>query len=104
MATFQSFPIPCSPTTATLYQGTAGSSVTKVFAPRAIIGIGCVSATAGDTLNVRFGNIAGVTATAADWCIPAGTVQFFDLGEEFDRVAIFSASTPKYYAYQFSRT
>lgn len=94
---------PMSPTAATLKQGTAGASATLTFANRAVIAIACVSAVAGDTLNVRFGNIAGVTATAADWAIPAGTIQFFDIGNEFDRVAIFSATTPKYYAYQFSR-
>lgn len=103
MSLIQAILTPMSPTAVTLYQGTAGSTVTKVFANRAVIAIGCTSSVAGDTLNVRFGNVAGVTATAADWCIPAGTVQFFDLGNEFDRVAIFSATTPKYYAYQFSR-
>lgn len=103
MSLINSILTPASPTAATLKQGTAGASATVTFGSRAVIAIGCTSSVAGDTLNVRFGNIAGVVATAADWCVPAGTVQFFDLGNEFDRVAIFSAGTPKYYAYEFSR-
>jgi hypothetical protein len=88
-----------------LFQGTAGATTTKTVGQHVIIGIACTSSVAGDTLNVRFGSAANApTATAADWAVPAGTVQFFDLGQEFDRVAIFSATTPKYYIYVFSRT
>lgn len=104
MSILQSVWTPGSPTATTLFQGTAGAATTITVSFRGLIGVACVSAVAGDTLNIRFGSAAKApTATAADWPVAAGTVQYFDLGNEFDRLSIFSATTPKYYVYQFSR-
>jgi hypothetical protein len=104
MATFTAILVPSSPTASSLFNGTAGASATVTPGFKTIIGIACISATAGDALNVRFGSaLKAPTATVADWPVAAGTVQYFDLGSEFDRVAIFSATTPKYYVYVFSK-
>src|SRR5579864_5759081 len=92
MSTFTSVLVPTSPTTTTLFNGTAGASTTVTLAQRTVIAVACISATAGDAINIRFGNASKApTATVADWPVAAGTVQYFDLGEEFDRLAIFSA-------------
>ena len=104
MATFTAILTPGSPTAATLFSGTGGASTTLTIGFKAIIGIVAAGSTAGNVLNVRFGSaLKAPTATAADWAIPVGTVQYFDLGSEFDRVAIFSAGTSvSYWVYVFS--
>lgn len=104
MATFTSVLVPSSPTSTTLFNGTGGASTTLTVGFHAIIGITAAGATAGNVLNVRFGSaLKAPTAAATDWAIPIGTTQYFDLGAEFDRVAIFSAGTAvAYWVYVFS--
>ena len=105
MATYASILVPSSPTAVTLFSGTATTNSTPLtIGYHAIIGIVAAGATAGNVVNVRFGNaLKAPNATAADWAIPVGTMQLFDLGQEFDRIAIYSAGTTvSYWVYVFS--
>lgn len=110
MSTFASILTPATPTAATLFNGTlvAATAVSKTIGYRQIIGVttvGTTDANAAAGIHIRFGNLTRVpTATAADWFIPLGTVQYFDMGEEFDRISIISAGTPTYSIYCFTRT
>lgn len=109
MSTLYSYLVPASPTASTLFSAslaTVTSTADIVVGPRTIIGV-----TAGGTnganapLNIRFGNATKIQAAAAsDWFIPGGAVQFFETGEEFDRVRVFNpgAGSVTYYVYCFS--
>ena len=109
MATPTTTYVPSSPTAATLFTATLVASTAVTVAPgfKTTIGIttdGTTDALAGAGIHVRFGSaLKPPTATTADWFINAGTVQYFDLGSEFDRVSILSAGTPTYYVYVFSK-
>jgi hypothetical protein len=78
----------------------ATTSQTVVVGVRQIIGITISGATSGDTngtvgAHIRFGLTSTPSAVATDFFLPAGQPPvYFDLGEEFDRVAFFSAGTP----------
>lgn len=111
MSTFASILTPTSPiTNTTLFNGTlvAGTAVSLTLSYRLIVGVttvGGTDANAAAGIHIRFGNITKApTATSADWFIPPGTVQFFDMGSEFDRISIISAGTPNYSIYCFSKT
>lgn len=108
MATFTAILTPGSPTAATLFSATLVASTAVTVTPgfKTIIGVttsGATDANAAAGIHVRFGSaLKAPIATGADWFIPLGTVQFFDLGSEFDRLSIVSAGTPTYYVYVFS--
>ena len=111
MSTFQSVLVPTTPTSATLFTATPGANTASsviTVGYRTIVGVTMGSATDTNTsgLHIKFGNVTkSPTAAATDWFIPAGTVQFFDMGEEFDRLSIFTvAASTTYYVYTFSRT
>ena len=111
MATFLSFPVPTTPTAATLFSAslaTVTSTADIVVGNRQIIGVTAAgTAGANASLNIRFMNATkNANASASDFFVPAGIIQFFDTGEEFDRVRIFNPSggSITYYVYVFSRT
>lgn len=100
MATFQSIFVPASPTAATLFTGTltAGTNATVILAQRTLFAVS-VSVDS----NVRFGNASKApTATAADFPIWGKSVQEWDMGEEFDRINIFSTAGCVYWVYAIS--
>ena len=108
MSAFATILTPASPTAATLFTGTLVAATQQTVIPgfKSIIGIttqGATDANAAAGVHVRFGSALKVpSATSADWFIPLGTVQYFDLGSEFDRVSIVSAGTPIFFVYVFS--
>ena len=92
MATYQSIFVAQNGTSFTVG---AASSSGDVFpmppftgaSPRALFAIQASAA-----INIRFGNAGMSNATVADWQIPGGAVQEFDLSDQWDRIRIFSTA------------
>lgn len=92
MATFLSYNVPSGElaTTATL----AGASSSEI-----VLGVNCLfafsvtSATAGASLNIRFGQPGMPAAAATDFQVPAGQVVLFDTGLAFTSVRVFGTGT-----------
>ena len=108
MATFQSFPVPASPTSSTLFNASLAATTSTadiLVGPRTIVAIsmcGTAGATATSGLNIRFGNASKIqNAAATDFFLPPGVISYFDTGEEFDRFRLFnaSASAVNYFVY-----
>lgn len=110
MSKIYSFLIPSSPGPSTLFSAAlvTNTAQTVTVGFKTIIGIttsGATDAAATTGIHARFGSASKPpTATTADWFIPPNTVQYFELGSEFDRVSLVSsAATPStYYIYVFS--
>ena len=109
MARLKSFLIPGSVSGSTLFSAslnTVTSTAALTVGQRSIIGITAAGTNGANApLNVRFGNsTTAPAATVNDWFIPGGTVAYFEMGDEFDRVRIFNpgSGTVTYYVYVFS--
>lgn len=110
MSILASYLVPSTPTAANLFSAslaTVTSTADIVIGARQIIGVTAAGTNGANApINIRFMNSTrAANATAADWFIPGGTVQFFELGEEFDRVRIFNPGTGSitYYVYVFTQ-
>src|SRR6266403_3777796 len=92
MSTFSSVFVPASPSSTTSFTGTPGATTASsvlVVGYRTIIGVSSGSATDTNTsgVHIKFGNVTkSPTAAATDLLVPAGTIQYFDTGDEFDRI------------------
>jgi hypothetical protein len=111
MSRTYSFLTPATPTAATLFSAslaTVTSTADIVVGYKTIIGIGAGGTNGANApLYVRFGDATKIAnASVADWIIPGGTVQWFDMGTQADRLRIFNpgSGSVQYVVYLFTVT